>query len=65
MLVTALSPHLGYDRAAAVARKAYQEHKTLRQAGVELGYFTAAEFDQWVQPEQMTQPHPQRDNFQG
>jgi len=65
MLVTALSPHLGYDRAAEVARKAYQEHKTLQQAGVELGYFTAAEFDQWVQPEQMTQPHSQQANFQG
>ncbi len=65
MLATALNPHIGYDRAAQVARKAYQEQKTLRQAGVELGYFTAQEFDRWVQPEQMTQPHPNRDNFQG
>lgn len=65
MLVTALNPHIGYDRAAQVARKAYQEQKTLRQAGVELGYFTAAEFDQWVQPEQMSQPHANPDNFQG
>ncbi len=65
MLVTALTPHLGYDRAAQVARKAYHEHKTLKQAGVELGYFTAAEFDQWVQPERMTQPQTNRDNFQG
>ncbi|MEN9216407.1 MAG: class II fumarate hydratase [Gloeomargarita sp. HHBFW_bins_162] len=65
MLVTALNPHIGYDRAAQVARKAHQEQKTLRQAGVELGYFTAAEFDQWVQPEPMSHPHPKRDNFQG
>ncbi|MEN9273086.1 MAG: class II fumarate hydratase [Gloeomargarita sp. DG_1_5_bins_55] len=65
MLVTALNPHIGYDRAAQVARKAYQEQKTLRQAGVELGYFTAAEFDQWVQPQQMSQPHGGGDNFQG
>ncbi|APB34650.1 fumarate hydratase, class II [Gloeomargarita lithophora Alchichica-D10] len=65
MLVTALNPHLGYDRAAQVARKAHQEQKTLCQAGVELGYFTAREFDQWVQPEQMTQPQVIQDNFQG
>ncbi|MEN9280829.1 MAG: hypothetical protein Q6I77_08450, partial [Gloeomargarita sp. DG_1_4_bins_134] len=58
-----LNPHIGYDRAAQVARKAYQEEKTLRQAGVELGYFTAAEFDRWVQPQQMSQPHADGDNF--
>ena len=53
MLVTALNPHIGYDRAAAVAKKAYTERKTLRQACVELGYLTQAEFDRIVRPEQM------------
>lgn len=62
MLVTALNPHLGYDRAAQVAQKAYREQKTLCQAGVELGYFTAEEFAAWVQPEQMTRPTLSGDN---
>lgn len=53
MLVTALNPHIGYDKAAAVAKKAYSEGKTLKEAAVELGYLTAAEFDQWVRPELM------------
>jgi len=53
MLVTALNPHIGYDRAAAVAKKAYTERTTLRQACVELGFLTEAEFDRLVRPEQM------------
>jgi fumarate hydratase class II len=53
MLVTALNPHIGYDRAAAVAKKAYTEGTTLRQACVELGYLTEAEFDRLVRPEKM------------
>lgn len=53
MLVTALNPAIGYDKAAQVAKKAYQEHKTLRAACVELGFLTAVEFDQQVRPEQM------------
>ncbi|URR36248.1 class II fumarate hydratase [Thermosynechococcus sp. HN-54] len=53
MLVTALNPHIGYDKAAAVAKKAYSEGKTLKEAAVELGYLTAEEFDQWVRPEFM------------
>lgn len=53
MLVTALNPHIGYDRAAAVAKKAYTERTTLRQACVELGYLTEAEFDRLVRPEKM------------
>ncbi|MDR7992648.1 class II fumarate hydratase [Thermosynechococcus sp. TG252] len=53
MLVTALNPHIGYDKAAAVAKKAYSEGKTLKEAAVELGYLTAEEFDQWVRPELM------------
>jgi fumarate hydratase class II len=54
MLVTALNPHIGYDNAAKVAKKAYAERKTLRQACVELGLLTGEEFDQLVRPDQMT-----------
>lgn len=56
MLVTALNPHIGYDRAATVAKKAYAQNKTLRQACVELGFLTGEEFDQLVRPEQMIGP---------
>ncbi len=56
MLVTALSPHIGYDSAAKVAKKAYAERKTLREASVELNFLTGEEFDQLVKPEQMTGP---------
>ncbi len=58
MLVTALAPHIGYDKAAAIAKKAYAEGTTLKQAGLELGILTSAEFDQWVRPEQMLAPQP-------
>ncbi|WP_404784624.1 class II fumarate hydratase [Altericista sp. CCNU0014] len=57
MLVTALTPKLGYDTAAAVAKKAYAEAKTLREVCVELGYLTGAEFDRAVRPENMTHPN--------
>lgn len=53
MLVTALNTHIGYDKAAKIAKKAYQENTTLKAAGVELGYLTAAEFDEWVVPADM------------
>ena len=56
MLVTALNPHIGYDRAAEVANKAYEENLTLREAIVDLGYMTADEFDSFVQPEKMISP---------
>ncbi len=56
MLVTALNPHIGYDKAAQVAKKAYQENKTLKEASLELGFLTAEEFDAWVRPEEMLQP---------
>ncbi|MEW6752990.1 MAG: class II fumarate hydratase [Candidatus Latescibacterota bacterium] len=56
MLVTALNPRLGYDNAARVAKKAYQEGKTLKQAVVELGLLSAEEFDQVVRPERMVGP---------
>ncbi|HXH76843.1 MAG TPA: class II fumarate hydratase [Bacteriovoracaceae bacterium] len=54
MLVTALNPHIGYDKAAAIAKKAHKEDKTLKEAAVELGFVTAKEFDAWVKPEDMT-----------
>jgi len=56
MLVTALSPRIGYDKAAAVAKKAYHEGKTLREAAVELGVLTGEEFDRVVRPEKMLGP---------
>jgi fumarate hydratase class II len=56
MLVTALNRHIGYDNAAKVAKKAYQDGKTLKEVVVELGLMTAAEFDQAVVPAQMIGP---------
>ncbi|MBL8666264.1 MAG: class II fumarate hydratase [Rhodospirillales bacterium] len=56
MLVTALNPHIGYDAAAKIAKKAYADGTTLKEAGVALGLVTAAEFDAWVRPEDMLGP---------
>lgn len=56
MLVTALNPHIGYDNAAKVAKKAHKENKTLKQTAVELGLLTEEQFDQFVRPENMTGP---------
>jgi fumarate hydratase class II len=56
MLVTALSPHIGYDRAAEIAKKAHREGSTLRQAALALGYVKAEDFDRWVRPESMIAP---------
>src|SRR5206468_784769 len=56
MLVTALSPHIGYDRAAEIAKKAHHEGRTLREAALELGYVSGEDFDRWVRPEAMTGP---------
>ncbi|MZH05287.1 MAG: class II fumarate hydratase [Nitrospinae bacterium] len=56
MLVTALNPHIGYDNAAKVAKKAYQENMTLKESAVALGLLTAEEFDENVRPEKMTGP---------
>lgn len=53
MLVTALNLHIGYDKAATIAKKAYKENTTLKQAAVALGYLTEAQFDAWVIPENM------------
>ncbi|HUY69278.1 MAG TPA: class II fumarate hydratase [Alphaproteobacteria bacterium] len=56
MLVTALNPHVGYDNAAKIAKKAHAEGKTLKQAAVELGILKAEEFDKLIKPEEMTRP---------
>jgi fumarate hydratase class II len=56
MLVTALSPKIGYDKAAEIAHLAHHEHLSLREAALKLGYLTAKEFDDLVRPENMTRP---------
>ena len=53
MLVTALNPHIGYDKAAKIAKKAHKEGTTLKASALALGYVTEAEFDEWVKPEDM------------
>jgi len=56
MLVTALNPHIGYDNAAKIAKKAHAEHTSLREAALALELLTNEQFDEWVKPEEMTQP---------
>ena len=56
MLVTALAPHIGYDKAAAIAKKAHKEGTGLRDAALALGYVTAQQYDEWVKPEEMVKP---------
>ena len=56
MLVTALNPHIGYDKAAEVAKKAHKERSTLRESAIALGYLTGEQFDGAVRPDEMTRP---------
>ncbi|MFQ5483030.1 MAG: class II fumarate hydratase, partial [Nitrospinaceae bacterium] len=56
LLVTALNPHIGSDTAAKVAKKAHEDNTTLKQAAVALGLLTAQEFEEKVQPKNMTGP---------
>jgi fumarate hydratase class II len=56
MLVTALNPHIGYDKAAEVAKKALADGLTLKEAAAALGYVTPEDFDRWVRPEAMLGP---------
>lgn len=56
MLVTALNPHIGYEKAAEIALKAYREDKSLKESASELGYVTPEDFDAWVDPADMTGP---------
>jgi fumarate hydratase class II len=60
MLVTALNPHIGYEKAAKISLTAYREDLSLREAALNLGFLTAEQFDAWVRPEEMT--HPLRGN---
>ena len=62
MLVTALNPHIGYDKASQVAKKAHKEGTTLIEAGGPqgLGFYTEAEFAQWVKPGEMIGPSPRK-----
>ena len=56
MLVTALNPHIGYDNAAKIAKKAHKDGTTLKEAAIALGLVTAEQFDQWVDAKKMTEP---------
>lgn len=56
MLVTALNPHIGYDKAAKIAKTAHKEGTTLKEAALKLGYLTEEQFAQWVRPEDMLGP---------
>ncbi len=60
MLVTALNPHIGYEKAAKISLTAYREDLSLREAALKLAFLTAEQFDSWVRPEEMT--HPLREN---
>jgi fumarate hydratase class II len=53
MLVTALTPHIGYERAAQIAKRAHTENTTLREAAIATGHVTPEEFDRWVIPEKL------------
>ncbi len=56
MLVTALTPHIGYDRAAEIAKRAHRDGSTLKQAALALGYVTEQDFERWVRPADMVHP---------
>ncbi|MES2756850.1 MAG: class II fumarate hydratase [Pseudomonadota bacterium] len=58
MLVTALTPHIGYDRAAQIAKLAQHDGSTLKQAALQLGFVSEEQFDQWIVPLEMTRPAP-------
>ncbi len=56
MLVTALNPHIGYDNAAKIAKKAHEDGSTLKEAGMELGLLTEEQFKDWIKPLDMIKP---------
>jgi len=56
MLVTALAPHIGYDKAAEIAKRAHCEGKTLKEVALLLAYVTAEDYERWVVPAKMTHP---------
>jgi fumarate hydratase class II len=57
MLVTALNTHIGYDKAAQIAKAAYKDDSTLKEAALKLGFLTEAQFDEWVTPGTMIGPN--------
>ena len=57
MLVTALNPHIGYDKAAKIAKTAHKNGTTLKQEALNLGYLTEEQFQEWVRPENMLGPN--------
>jgi fumarate hydratase class II len=57
MLVTALNPHIGYEKSAAIALKAHREGLSLRDAAIASGHVTASQFSEWVKPENMARPN--------
>ena len=59
MVVTALNPHIGYEKSAEIALTAYRNDLSLKEAALQLGYLTEEEFDAWVKPEEMTEPLPE------
>ncbi len=65
MLVTALVPHIGYDRSASIARQAFESGSSLREAALSLGYVTAQELDHWLQPASMLGPRKSESNGSG
>ncbi len=56
MLVTALNPHIGYDKAAAIAKNAHKKGITLKESALALGHVTEQQFNEWVKPENMLGP---------
>ena len=56
MLVTALNPYIGYDKASIIAKTAHKNGLTLRQAAIESGHLTGEQFDEWIKPEEMIGP---------
>ena len=57
MLVTALNPHIGYDKAAQIAKKAHKENLSLKESALALGFVTDQQFNEWVVPGEMTNAH--------
>jgi fumarate hydratase class II len=53
MLATALNPHIGYDKAAEIAKQAHRDNMTLRESAIASGYLSAEQFDTWVRPQEM------------
>jgi fumarate hydratase class II len=61
MLVTALNPYIGYDKAAKIAKKAHKEGTTLKESALALGFLTADEYDRWIVPKDMVHPSTKKD----